>query len=128
MALSMKDSSLILFAHGARDARWAEPFRRLRDIIAAQVPDTHVELAFLEFMEPALPALVDRLVREGCTRITVVPVFFGQGGHVLRDLPAMMETLRKTYPMIALKVTEAVGESPDVLQAIARYCLSNLDA
>src|SRR4051812_15063358 len=118
----MKERALILFAHGARDPRWAEPFRRLRDMVAAQSADVSVELAFLELMEPALPALVERLVKEGCRQITVVPVFLGQGGHVLRDLPAMMETLRKAYPGIVLKAVQAAGENPDVLQAIAQYC------
>jgi sirohydrochlorin cobaltochelatase len=122
----MTERALVLFAHGARDPRWAEPFRRLRDMVAVQSSDASVELAFLELMEPALPTLVEQLVKNGCRRITIVPVFFGQGGHVLRDLPAMIEALRKAHPDIELKVAEAVGESTEVLNAVASYCLSSL--
>jgi len=122
----MKERALILFAHGARDPRWAAPFLRLRDMVAAQSSDVSVELAFLELMEPALPALVERLVKDGRSQITIVPVFFGQGGHVLRDLPAMTEALRKAHPHIELKVMEAVGENAEVLNAVASYCLSSL--
>lgn len=122
----MTQRSLVLFAHGARGARWAEPFHRLRQIVQAQSPDVNVCLAFLELMEPRLPALVNRLVQEGCQDITVVPVFFGQGGHVLRDLPAMIDQLRDDHPALSLHVVPAVGEDAAVLNAVAGYCVNAL--
>lgn len=118
--------ALVLFAHGARDPRWAQPFQKLHGIAQSSLPDAVVELAFLELMEPRLPAVVAQLVERGCTEITVVPVFLGQGGHVLRDLPPMMESLRTEYPSLSLRVSDAVGESPAVLDAIAAYCVSRL--
>jgi sirohydrochlorin cobaltochelatase len=118
--------ALILFGHGARDERWAAPFHRLRDMTAAMRPDLMVALAFLEFMEPALPALVLRLVSAGCTEMTLVPIFFGQGGHVLRDLPLMLEELRRDYPTVKFQVADAVGESEEVQKAISAYCLSKV--
>lgn len=122
----MKSRALILFAHGARDPKWAEPFQRLQGIIQTQLPDVTVALAFLELMAPRLPELVSELEEKGHTEVTVVPVFFGQGGHVLRDLPAMVEQLRQDHPEMTLKVAGAVGEDPDVLNAIARYCIDSL--
>ena len=118
--------SLILFAHGARDAGWAVPFERLRQITQAQRPDILVSLAFLDLMTPTLPDLVRKLVQDGCVDVTVVPVFFGQGGHVLRDLPVMVEQLKKYHPGLALHVADAVGEDAQVLNAIAQYCISAL--
>jgi sirohydrochlorin cobaltochelatase len=56
----------------------------------------------------------------------VVPVFFGQGGHVLRDLPILIENLQKTYPQLKLNVAPAVGEDAEVLNAVAAYCLKHL--
>jgi sirohydrochlorin cobaltochelatase len=123
----MKNSALVLFAHGARDPRWAEPFERLKALVQAQRPDVAVHLAFLELMSPRLPELVERLVTEECEAITVVPVFLGQGGHVLRDLPLMVDQLRHAHPELSLRVVEAVGENADVLNAIARYSVSTLD-
>ena len=115
---------LVLFAHGARDPKWAEPFERLRMITQAQDPNATVALAFLEFMTPTLPDLVRQAVRNGCEDVTVVPIFFGQGGHVLRDLPVMVAQLRDEFPDMKLKVADAVGESDEVLNAISRYCLA----
>ncbi len=122
----MTKRALVLFAHGARDPRWAEPFQRLQQLTQAQAPDLNVSLAFLELMSPRLPELVARLVQEGYGELTVVPVFFGQGGHVLRDLPLMIEQLRQAYPGLVLKSAQAVGEDAEVMGAIARYCISTL--
>ncbi|WP_034348488.1 sirohydrochlorin chelatase [Noviherbaspirillum massiliense] len=123
----MTRRAMILFAHGARDPRWATPFRRLQQIVQAQAPDVPIELAFLEMMPPELASVVLQLQQAGCDDIMIVPVFFGQGGHVLRDLPLMISQLQKQYPGLNIRAAEAVGESPDVLNAIARYCLGTLD-
>jgi sirohydrochlorin cobaltochelatase len=118
--------ALILFAHGARAASWAAPFERLRDIVAAREPDVDVSLAFLELMSPRLPERAAALVAQGVTELTVVPVFLGQGGHVLRDLPLMVEQLRAEQPQLAVRVVEAAGENAAVLQAISDYCVGAL--
>lgn len=118
----MATRALVLFAHGARAASWAAPFERLRDMVQARRPDAVVSLAFLELMAPSLPDEVAQLAAAGVTDITVVPVFLGSGGHVLRDLPALAEKLRATHPGIALEVAGAVGEAPAVLDAMAAYC------
>jgi len=119
--------ALVLFAHGARDPRWAQPFLKMQAIAQARMPEALVELAFLELMEPRLPAVVSQLAEGGCTEVSVVPVFLGQGGHVLRDLPPLIDALRAQYPSLVLRVSDAVGESPDVLQAIAAYCVSQTE-
>ncbi len=116
--------ALVLFAHGARAASWAAPFERLRALTAARMPDTIVRLAFLELMSPPLPALVAELVHGGVDQLTVVPVFLGQGGHVLRDLPLMIDQLRIDHPALTIKVAGAVGEDPTVMQAMSDYCVA----
>ncbi|MEB0137710.1 MULTISPECIES: CbiX/SirB N-terminal domain-containing protein [unclassified Undibacterium] len=113
----------ILFAHGAREPRWLAPFQRLQKMTQESLPEQRVELAFLEFMQPNLPDLVASLVASGCQRITVTPVFLGQGGHVLRDLPLLAEQLRASYPQLHLHIAMAVGEDEAVLSAIRDYCI-----
>lgn len=122
----MTKQALILFAHGARAASWAAPFERLRDLTRARTPGVQVELAFLELMEPRLPEMVAGLVADGVTQVTVVPVFLGQGGHVLRDLPLMVAELTLAYPDIGFKVVGAAGEDPAVLDALSDYCVGAL--
>lgn len=90
----------------------------------ASLPNVVVSLAFLEFMTPSLPELLPQLTQAGCAAVTVVPVFLGQGGHVLRDLPAMVESLQKEHAELTLRVVDAVGEDAQVLNAISQYCIA----
>ncbi|MFJ9449767.1 MULTISPECIES: sirohydrochlorin chelatase [unclassified Herbaspirillum] len=117
--------SLILFAHGARDPNWAEPFKRLRTLTQANLPDVVVELAFLELMSPGLPQLAAQQIADGAQQVTIVPVFLGQGGHVRRDLPVLIEQLRRDHPGVDFQVAAAAGEDDGVLQALAQYCISS---
>lgn len=124
MTTSMPRRAMILFAHGARSAAWAAPFERLRALTQTRLPDTDVSLAFLELMSPRLPERTAELAAAGVTDITLVPVFLGQGGHVLRDLPLMVDQLRIDHPQLRITVATAVGEAPAVLNAMADYCAS----
>lgn len=119
---------LILFAHGARAASWAAPFERLRDATQARTPDAEVALAFLELMTPSLPDTVAAMVARGIDQVTVVPVFLGQGGHLLRDLPALCDTIRAAHPGLHLDVVGAIGEDPGVQRAMTDYCVASLGA
>lgn len=118
-----KQAAMILFAHGARDARWAAPFLRLQQMTQDSLPDMQVELAFLDFMTPNLPDLVTQLMAQGYQKVIVTPIFLGQGGHVLRDVPAMLTQLRSAYPSVDFHLAEAIGEDLDVLLAMRDYCL-----
>ncbi|WP_454742179.1 sirohydrochlorin chelatase [Cupriavidus necator] len=118
--------ALVLFAHGARDVRWREPFDRLQHKLAAALPQCHVRLAFLELMSPGLPEALAGLAANGVADVTVVPVFFGQGGHLRRDLPALLDQCRQTHPRLRIHCATAVGEADAVLDAIAAYCIASL--
>jgi sirohydrochlorin cobaltochelatase len=119
---------IVLFAHGARDPRWAEPFERLRALVASRMPGVDVRLAFLEMMQPCLDDAADALVAGGCASLSIVPVFLGQGSHVRRDLPQLADALRRRLSTIPIVVAEAVGEDEAVLAAIADFCARAVDA
>ncbi|SAK50842.1 cobalamin (vitamin B12) biosynthesis CbiX protein [Caballeronia hypogeia] len=122
----MKKHGIILFGHGARDPRWKEPFERLAAKLRAARGDQPVALAFLELMSPDLPTAVASQVAEGCDSVTVVPVFFGQGGHVRKDLPEIVEKCQAAHPGTVISCATAVGEDDAVLEAVAEYCLREM--
>jgi sirohydrochlorin cobaltochelatase len=122
----MAARALVLFAHGARAPGWAAPFERLRDRTRARLPGVNVSLAFLELMEPRLPDQVAALVDAGMSEVTVVPVFLGTGGHLLRDLPLLVDKMRADHPDLTLTVAGAIGEDPGVLAAMTEYCVNSV--
>ncbi|MEA3114580.1 MAG: sirohydrochlorin cobaltochelatase [Caballeronia sp.] len=122
----MSKHGLILFGHGARDPRWAEPFERLATKLRTQRSEP-VSLAFLELMSPDLPTAVEHLAADGCDAVTVVPVFFGQGGHIRRDLPELLDRCRVMFPSLTIHCATAVGEDDSVLDAVAEYCVRQIE-
>jgi sirohydrochlorin cobaltochelatase len=117
-------AGLVLFAHGARDPRWAEPFLAIAGRIRLADPGRPVELAFLELMEPDLGEAARRLAAGGATRIDVVPLFLGMGGHLRQDLPPLVEAVRTALPEVEVRLHPPIGENDAVIAVVASAALA----
>jgi sirohydrochlorin cobaltochelatase len=120
-----KSSALVLFAHGARDAQWSDPFRAIRQAVIAARPDLTVELAFLEQMQPPLDDCIAQLVESGHNRITVAPLFLAQGGHLKKDLPRLLRDLVAMHPAAKIDVLPPIGEVTELLNAISEWLVNS---
>ena len=117
---------LLLFAHGAHDPRWAEPFEAVAARARLHEPTWVVQLAFLELMAPTLSEAGHALAAAGCERVDVVPLFLGAGGHVRKDLPRLLDAQRATHPGVHWQLQRAVGEQHGVIDAMAAAAVFNL--
>ena len=118
---------IVLFAHGARDPEWARPFERIRDRVRSSRPECPIELAYLEVMAPTLEEAIASLAGEGASSITVFPLFMAQGGHLKHDLPKILDAIRQTHPNLPLSLETAIGEVPEILEAISGWILERVD-
>lgn len=114
---------LLLFAHGARDPNWALPFEAVVERIRSAAPEVAVALAYLDFMTPGIVEAGDSLAAAGCTRVEVVPLFLGAGGHVRKDLPLLVERLQHAHPDVEWLLRRTVGEDEAVIAAMAQCAL-----
>lgn len=121
----MPGPGLILFAHGARDPRWAEPFERLLSRLHERQPELPATVAYLEHMSPDLTAAARDLASRGIDRIRIVPLFFGRGGHLRDDFPVQIAAARAAVPGIEFDITEAAGEDPAIIEALADFALDS---
>ena len=111
--------AIILFAHGARDPLWRRPFEAVAERMRSLCPLVTVQLAYLEFMSPSLVEAGRALADAGAQRVAVVPMFLGAGGHVRRDLPVLMQTLKSCHPAVDWSLQPTIGEAPAVIEALA---------
>lgn len=109
---------VVLIAHGARDARWLEPFTRLAADLADKLAPRKVALSFMEFARPSFADAVLELSAAGATNVLVVPVFLSGGGHVAGDVPALVDAQRARHPMLEFTVSGALGEEAEVALAM----------
>ena len=114
---------LLLFAHGARDPRWALPFEAVAERVRQRAPDVRVCLSFLEFMTPGLVEAGALLAAAGCDQVSVVPLFLGSGGHVRKDLPVLLAELSAAHRHVTWTLRQTIGEVDSVIDAMAAAAL-----
>jgi sirohydrochlorin cobaltochelatase len=106
--------AVILIAHGARDARWMEPFQKMQAELARALAPQKVALAFLEFAKPDFAEAVADVCASGARTILVAPIFLSGGGHVAHDVPRLVATARERHPEATFAVSGAIGEEREV--------------
>jgi sirohydrochlorin cobaltochelatase len=115
------NAALIVFGHGSRDPLWAETLKALRERLSGALPDAEVELAYLEFLKPTLGECVDALWQRGCRDIAVFPAFVGEGAHLRRELPELVERARSDRAGLSIKLLPAMGDLPEVQEGVVRF-------
>jgi sirohydrochlorin cobaltochelatase len=108
--------TVVLLAHGSRDARWREPIEALRERLRED--GRRVELAYLQFSPPTLDEALAACAARGERELLVVPVFLSGGGHLLRDVPDAIARAAARQPALAVSTCGALGEEPEVLAAM----------
>lgn len=110
----------MLLAHGARNPAWGALFEALaQDLSRAGQP---ARAAYLEHLQPDFGTATDALVADGCREILVLPCFFAATGHVLRDLPGLLDAARLRHPGLGWRVLDALGEQPAFRSALLGLC------
>ncbi len=112
--------AVILFGHGSRDPLWRLPIEEAARRTQALLPDALVRCAYLELMEPDLPAVAAEVVAAGAHQLRIVPMFLGVGRHAREDLPALVDELKKRHADVLIQLAPAVGEDPRLLQLLAQ--------
>ena len=116
-------TGLIVFAHGSSVETANHAVRAVTAEVARRGGLDWVETAFLEGGRPLLPQAVARLAERGARRIVIVPYFLTLGLHLQRDLPRILDEIRRIHPDVDIQVTPPLDGHPalaDVVLARAR--------
>lgn len=119
ISLMPPQRGIIFFAHGSRDPLWRKPIEDVAAVVRQRDSSAMCACAYLELSEPDLPSACQTLLAQGCTHITVLPMFLGTGRHARHDLPQLVQALRAAHPQISFDIATAVGEDPRVTQLLA---------
>lgn len=111
---------VILIAHGSRDPRWRASVEQVVLGVAADLGPGNVGLAYMDLTPPTLLDVASEAVRNGSTRIRVLPLFLATEGHVERDVQPLVDGVRAALPGVDVELLPPIGQFPEFRELLGR--------
>ena len=97
---------------------------RLADTLRSLLPTTLLAVGYNEFCRPTIAEAIDTIIRQGATRVLVLPTMLTPGGvHSERDIPRALEDVRRAHPAVTIDYLW-----PFDLEAVAALLASHVKA
>jgi sirohydrochlorin ferrochelatase len=112
--------ALILLGHGSRTPGAFEEMMGLAELLQSRHAGIAVSAAFLSLAQPDLPTAIARAVAAGAREISILPLFFFSGKHVLDDVPRLAAQAQAAHPGMRIVLLEAAGRHPDFAAFLGR--------
>ncbi|MCH0541522.1 sirohydrochlorin chelatase [Streptomyces sp. MUM 203J] len=109
--------TLLVVAHGSRDARHPATVHALVREVSAQRPGLRVEVAFLDFNVPSVPAVLEALAADGAGEVVALPLLLTRAFHAKSDIPSV---LRRAPRSLRIHQAQVLGPSPLLIGALER--------
>jgi sirohydrochlorin ferrochelatase len=114
----MSATGYVVFAHGSSVESANQAVRAVAAELSQRGGYAAVEAAFLEGGRPDLAAAVAALAAQGLSRVVVIPYFLTLGLHLQRDLPRLIEAVRRLHPGLEIEVTPPLDAHPALIEAV----------
>lgn len=114
----MLKDAILFVGHGSRDAEGNEEVRTFVSEIAAQMTSVAVETCFLEFERPTIADGLAKCVRDGATRVAVIPIILFSAGHAKIHIPAEIDEAKVKYPGVQFIYGRPIGVHDQILEIL----------
>jgi methylmalonyl-CoA mutase cobalamin-binding subunit len=119
-------TAVIILGHGSRNTGADEAIRKIIDGVKQTGSFAVVEHAFLQYVPPTPQEVIERCVGKDVDRVVIVPFFLQAGAHVTRDIPELIERVRKQHPDIEIVVTDYVGAHPLMAKVVEELAVKRI--
>ncbi len=115
--------ALLIVAHGSRREKSNEEVRNLTNSIKnSDIKEYQsVSCAFLELTTPLMQDKMVEMVKKGVKEVTVFPYFISEGHHVTKDLPEIIEQVKKDHPNLLVNTVPHLGKFPGLVNLIVKH-------
>ncbi len=110
---------VLLVAHGTRHPRGLDEAAQLARSVARLLPQHPLQLAFLELAEPDVGQGAEELLAQGAGEVVLVPLLLFAAGHWKRDLPLLVEQLRRRHPGVRFHLAPPLDCEEEVVALAA---------
>jgi len=118
---------MLVVAHGSRRAASNDEIRNLTAQLAGQAGSAfdQVSCAFLELAEPSIPDGLRAAIAAGASEVVVMPYFLSAGRHVVKDIPAEVDSVRAAHPDVSITVAPYLGAAGGLIELMLQQALSD---
>lgn len=120
MPLSISVTAVILLAHGSAAPETRDEILLLCERLRSLTGQSLVQPAFLGSLDPDFASAVTLCLERGAGRILILPHFLNSGGHVMRDIPRLVEEQKKRFPGTTFDVAQPLGLQEEIAGVYAR--------
>ena len=108
----------IVFAHGSSVETANQAVRDVTRELSRRAGMEIAEAAFLEGGQPDLAGAIEKLANRDVRRVIVIPYFLTLGLHLRRDLPRLVESVKRSHPGLHIEVREPLDGHPALVEAL----------
>ncbi|HML18018.1 MAG TPA: CbiX/SirB N-terminal domain-containing protein [Bryobacteraceae bacterium] len=108
----------IVFAHGSSIESANEAVRVVAREAAERGAWRLFEAAFLEGGRPILSEAASHLITRGATNLVILPYFLTFGLHLKRDLPRLVDPIRKAHAGVEIQIAAPLDGHPAMIDAL----------
>lgn len=102
-------TGFIVLGHGSKVSETVDILREITGSLKKRLQLDNVHYAALQFNEPGLPEVINRLIEDGTDDIVVLPLFLTDGNHVREDIPGIINDESAKYPSVTIKLAGHIG-------------------
>ena len=100
---------VLLVGHGSRDEQGNKEFLNFVNDLQVKHPEQTFVVSFLEFADPTILSGVDTCVKQGASRVVIVPVILLAASHVKLEIPEILDEARRRYPQLEIVYGRNIG-------------------
>lgn len=100
---------VLYVSHGSRVAEAVEEATSLIARVQTKINIPLQETCFLELVDPDISEGFRKLVHQGATEISVVPVLLLSAGHYYKDIPEEIERMKAQFPNVKINYGKPLG-------------------
>ncbi|MCU0580661.1 MAG: CbiX/SirB N-terminal domain-containing protein [Desulfobacterota bacterium] len=114
--------AIILLGHGSRVPEAGQGMARVAERLKEKYDYPLVEVCFMSRLGPHFPETLAQCVRQGASRVVVIPYFLHTGLHILLDIPEMMQEEAEKYPQVEIVFGRSLGFDESLVDLV-NHCI-----
>ncbi len=120
-------TGILIVSHGSPRAKTNRRFEALVARIAVRLGSADVLATFFSIARPNIPDQVAVLAGRGVRRIVLMPHFLGEGQHVTKDIPELLDVCRRSFPDVTLEMLPTLEDEPALEDLVVDRLLAYAD-